>query len=134
MTEIYQLEATCMVVGREGTPLEAKLVTVDIQGYCRLSNIDTGEKVRETKVNSKEDTRYFKVISNQNQTMLVVTAMCFDHGNLTTVISFLDTETLNVVKEVQQDCISDITFNKRGNRLLAVTENGKIICSKLWPK
>ena len=48
------MEATSMVLGKEGTSLQGKLVTVDNKGFCRLYNIDTGEQIKEINAKYKE--------------------------------------------------------------------------------
>ena len=125
------MQATSMVIGQEGTPLQGKLVTVDNKGFCRLSNIDTGEKIKETKVSSAHGLICYKVIADHHQTMLVIKSEVSWNGFL----AFIDTETFEVVDEVQlEHYVADIAFNKRCNRLLAVTEHGKIMYSKLLTK
>ena len=120
-----------MVIGQEGTPLQGKLVTVDNKGCCRLSNVDTGEQIKETKVSSAQDLICYQVIADHHQTMLVIKSEVSWNGFL----AFIDTETFEVVDEVQlEHYVADIAFNKRCNRLLAVTEHGKIMYSKLLTK
>ena len=120
-----------MVVGRKGTALDEKLVTIDTKGHCRLSNIETGEQIKETRYSTDPNAKCLKVITDQNQSMLVINSELSRKGLLT----FIDIETFKVVNEVNlHHWAADITFNKRCNRLLAVTENGTIMYSKLWSK
>lgn len=105
-----------IVIGREGTPLENRIVSIgSYDKSCRISNLETGDEVK--KIDLERVCRSIAV--DNAQTMIVV-------GNGKKVI-FIDTTSFTKVKEVAlNDTVYSLAFNKRNDYMLAVTSHGEV--------
>ena len=107
-----------IVIGRDGTPLENRLVSISSDGTCRLSNLETGAKI----IAHKFDGTCWSIAVDKTQTLIAV-------GNDKN-ITFIETTNFSCVKELSLDTyVIALTFNKRNDCMLAVTY-GEVHCIK----
>ena len=103
-----------IVIGRDGTPLENRLVSISADGTCRLSNLETGAKI----IAHKFDGACRSIAVDKAQTLVAV-------GNGDKNLTFIETTNYTKVKEVSLDCyVNSLAFNKRNDCLLAMTRDG----------
>ena len=108
-----------MIIGQEGTPLEHKIVTADWYNFCKISNIQTGKRVRRIALGYP-----CKSLTVDKAQTLIAVGLAAGAGK----VLFIDTRSLRIVKEVVLDInasICSLTFNRRNDTLLAVASNGR---------
>ena len=108
------------VIGNEGGPLENRIVTISLDKTCRVSNMETGEKVASVGFNS-----YCRSLTiDQNGFVIVV-------GTDDDRVTFIDTTTFEIVKRVTLgSSIYSLAFNQQNDTLLAVSETGQVYSFK----
>ena len=103
------------VIGREGTPLESRLVSVSRDKSCRVSDLETGAEIN--KINFDGGCRSIAV--DEAQSLIAV-------GNGKKV-TFIETTNFTKVKEVPlNNSVYSLAFNKRNDCMLAVTKAGEV--------
>ena len=103
-----------IVIGRDGTPLENRLVSISDDKTCRISDLETGAEVKTI----KHDRNCYSIAVDKTQTLIAV-------GNGDKNITFIETTNYTKVKEVSLDSrVYSVAFNKRNDCLLAVTRDG----------
>ena len=108
-----------IVIGREGTPLANKLLSISQDKFCRISNQETGDEVKTVKL----DTDCFSIAFDNAQTLIAVGT---DNN-----VAFIETTNFKKVKEVSFDSwIGSLGFNKRSDCMLAVLGNNEIYSFK----
>ena len=104
-----------IVIGREGTPLSNRILSISWDRCCRISNLQTGAEVKEIKFNYG----CWSIAADKGQTMIVI-------GN-DEKVTFIETSDFTIVKEVTLDSnVFALAFNQRNDCLLAVTSEGKV--------
>ena len=109
-----------IVLGREGTPLANRVLSVSWDRLCRISNLQTGEEVKSIRF----DSQCWVIGVDKTQTMIAV-------GSSAQSLTFVETLNFTKVKEVALDSyITSLAFNKRNDCMLAITSNGKVYSFK----
>ena len=104
-----------IVIGRKGTPLSNRILSISWYGCCQISNLETGAKGKEIKF----DELCYSIAADKGQTLIAV-------GNGKKV-TFIETSDFTIVKEVTLDgSVYALAFNRRNDCLLAVTGEGKV--------
>ena len=104
-----------IVIGREGTPLANKIISISFDGTCRISNLETGAEVTTITFESC----CYSIAVNEAQTMIVVGA---DNN-----VTFIETTNFTKVKAISfESWIGSLGFNKRNDCMLAVLGNGEV--------
>ena len=106
-----------IVIGREGTPLANKMVSIG-ERSCLISNQETGAKVK--KINFHSDC--YSIAVDKAQTMIAVgTEMN---------VTFIETTNFTKVNEVSLNDVFSLAFNKRDDCMLALLGNGEVYSFK----
>ena len=113
----YELEhGGCVfdiVIGREGTPLANRLVSISQDRSCRVSNLETGAEVKVVTC----DFPCWCIAVDKTGSVIAI-------GNGSNV-TFIETENFNKVEEVVLcTTVNSLLFNKSNDCMLAVTQNG----------
>ena len=104
-----------IVIGREGTPLENKLVSISWDKSCRILNLETGAEVKTVNF----DCSCWSIAVDKAQTLIAV--------GTSNKVTFIETTNFTKVKEVSMDgYVYSLAFNKRNDCMLAVLKNGEI--------
>ena len=103
-----------IVLGREGTPLANKMLSVSADSSCRISNLKTGAEVKKIKFSNP----CWSIAVDKAQTVIAV--------GTTSYVTFIETTNFTKVKEVSLNYVYSLAFNKRNDCLLAVLKNGEI--------
>ena len=104
-----------IVIGREGTPLSNRILSISWDRCCRISNLETGAEVKRIEF----DNFCWSIVVDKGQTLIAI-------GNGEEV-TFIETSDFTIVKEVTLDGnVFALAFNQRNDCLLAVTEEGKV--------
>ena len=103
-----------IVIGRDGTPLENRLVSISDDKTCRISNSETGAEVKTIKF----DSHCWSIATDRAQTVIAVGT---DQN-----VTFIETTNFTKVKEISLNEVYSLAFNKRNDNLLAVTGNGEV--------
>ena len=108
-----------IVVGREGTPLAERIVSISWD-TCRISNSVTGAEVKIINF----DNGCNSIAVDNTQTVIAI-------GTAENV-TFIETTNFTKVKEVSMDSsIKSLAFNKGNDCILAVTSKGEVYSFKL---
>ena len=103
-----------IVIGREGTPLANRMISVGAYSSCRISNLETGAEVKTINFDSK----CRSIAVDKTQTLIAVGT----ENNVT----FIETTNFTKVREVALNRVYSLAFNKRNDCMLAVLNNGGI--------
>ena len=103
-----------IVIGREGTPFENRLVSISAEKCCRVSNLETGAKLKRINL----DSPCWAVATDRAQTVIAIGT----NANVT----FIETTNFTKVKEILLKSVYSLAFSKRNDYLLAVTGNGEV--------
>ena len=104
-----------VVIGREGTPLSDRILSISFDSYCRISNLETGTEIKRIEF----DNYCYSIAVDKGQTLIAI-------GNGEKV-TFIETSDFTIAKEVTLDGdVFALAFNQRNDCLLAVTEEGKV--------
>ena len=108
-----------IVIGREGTPLAGRLLTISWDKSCRVSNLETGAEVR--RINF--DDPCYSITVDEAQTLIAV--------GTAKKVTFIETTNFSKIKEVSMnDWVCSLAFNKRNDCMLAVTKSGEVYSFK----
>ena len=102
------------MIGREGTPLSNKTVSISADRTCRISNLETGAELKKVNFESK----CWSVAVDKAQIVIAIGT----EKNVT----FIETTNFTKVKEISMNEVDALAFNKRNDCLLAVTKNGEV--------
>ena len=107
------------VIGRNGSPLNNKIVSISYDNSCRIScrisNLETGDEVKTINV----DTSCWSVSVDKAQTLIAIGAE--------SKVIFIETTNFTKVKEVSlNNAVLSLAFNNRNDYMLAVTKNGEV--------
>ena len=113
--EINQRSAVYdIVIGRKGTPLENRLVSIGYQ-CCRISSLETGAEVKRIEL----DSYCWSIAVDKAQTVIAI-------GTDKKVV-FIKTTNFTNVKEVSlEKRVFSLAFNKRNDCMFALTNNGEV--------
>ena len=103
-----------IVIGREGTPLASKMISVSGDRSCRISSLETGAEVKT--INFVKPC--WSIAVDKAQTLIAVGT----ENNVT----FIETINFTKVREVALNEVYSLAFNKRNDYMLAVLSNGEI--------
>ena len=122
-----------IVIGREETPLENRTISISYIEECRISNSETGTKIKTIEMGGRVTPGMgmawkpanFCVAVNESQTLLAI--------GKSEKINFYETTNFTKVKEVhfQKKIISSLAFNRRNDCMLAVTSGGQVYSFKV---
>ena len=102
------------VIGFEETPLASRLVSISLDKTCRISNIETGTKVKEISF----DSCCRSIAVDKAQTLIAVGT---DQN-----VTFIETTNFTKVKEIPLEYVYSLAFNSRNDSTLAITANGEV--------
>ena len=101
-----------IVIGRRGTPLAGRLLSINYEG-CRISSSETGAEIKTIKYSC------YSIAVDKAQTVIAV--------GTGYKVAFIETTNFTQIKEVfVNDYVYSLAFNKRNDRMVAVTKNGEI--------
>ena len=103
-----------IVIGREGTPLANKLLSISHDRLCRISNLETGDEVKTIKL----DTYCCSIAVDKAQAIIAV--------GTSRKVTFFETTNFTKVKEFSLNDVHSLAFNKRNHCMLAVLYNGEV--------
>ena len=105
-----------MFIGREGTPLANRIVSISGWGqFCRISDLETGKQVKKISLAGI----CLSIAVDNAQTMI---AIGYAH-----IVTFIETTNFTEVKEVRLwSGVHSLAFNNRNDCMLAVTKNGEV--------
>ena len=104
-----------IVIGREETPLEKRLLSISYERCCRVSNLETGAEVK--RINF--DRPCYSIAVDKTQTLIAIGSE--------NKVTFIETTNFTKVKEVSlNDFVYSLAFNRQNDGMLAVTRNGEI--------
>ena len=108
-------EVKDIVIGREGTPLENRLLSISSDKSCRVSNLETGVELRKINFGSP----CWSIAVDKTQTLIAIGS-----GKK---VTFIETTNFTKVKEVSlNNYVNSLAFNRQNDCMLAVTESGEI--------
>ena len=103
-----------LVLGRHGTPLWNRAVSVSWDKTCKISNSETGAELK--KINF--DSKCWSIAVDKAQTVIAIGS---DEN-----VTFIETTSFTKVNEIPLKNVYALAFNKRNDCLLAVTEYGEV--------
>ena len=121
----YKYEYSCtqstkvfdIVIGRQGTPLENRIVALSQIG-CRILNLDTGVEVKKITL----DGSCWSITADKAQTVIAIGT---DKN-----VTFFETTNFTKVKEVPLKYVYSLAFNERNDCMLAVTSGAEVYSFK----
>ena len=104
-----------IVVGRVGTPLENRLISISYNRTCRVSNLRTGEEIKLIYF----DGVCVSIATDKTQSLIAVGA---DRN-----VTFIETTNYTKVKEITvEKFFVSLAFNNRNDCMLAVANDGTV--------
>ena len=125
----YEIEHESLidiVIGREGTPLVNKILSINPR-ECRISKLKTGAKVKTIKLDEFCCQGCWSVAVNETQTLIAVGSK--KHVTFIKTTNFTEIKKVSMSDVNTEDTLTDIkslAFNRRNDCMLAVLENGEV--------
>ena len=106
-----------MVIGREGTPLENRILAIGADQFFRVLDLKTGAIIAKKRFGGQ----LWSIAVDEAQTLVAI-------GDGSSKVTFIETSSLMYrVKEIfLDDWAYSLAFNKRSDCMLAVTTRGDV--------
>ena len=119
----HESEVNDIFIGREGTPLQKRLISICMEGCFRVSNLESGLEVQKIDVGPT----CLSVAVDWSGTIIAIGTGPSHLEALESLCIFFETENFTKVKEFKfTGKVTALAFNDNNDCMLATTSNGEI--------